>query len=497
MPYLEQKLQPKLSQRLIITPQLQQAIRLLQLSKLDLQEEISQELVENPALEEGGTRVDMTSGDDSSNGQDNEREVTAGEQATRQDDDFDYSSFFRDLEDSYRPTRGMIEHRSVDDSPTIEQFVSSVRHLSDHLLWQLEMSVLDSGRHAIGEAIIGNIDERGYLAASVEEIAAMAPEGAEPWSVEEVEEVRKAIQRFDPVGVASLDLAECLLIQLELQGLGDSLAARAIRDHFSLLEQRRHEDLAEALGVSSDEEIDQVLEIIRHLDPRPGEKYQPQPTTYITPDVYVVKDGEEYRVVLNEDGLPRLRVSPAYFRMIEKAAEAARSEDATARSFAREKVRAAIRLIRSLEERQRTISKVANSIVKFQRPFLDQGIDSIRPLVLRDVAEDIGMHESTVSRVVNAKYMDTPRGLFEMRFFFHSGLASAGGESVSSLAVKKKIKELVDEEDAAKPYSDQAIANALKADGLKIARRTVAKYREELRIPPSTQRRKARSRKGR
>ncbi|RMF75214.1 MAG: RNA polymerase sigma-54 factor, partial [Acidobacteria bacterium] len=265
-------------------------------------------------------------------------------------------------------------------------------------------------------------------------------------------------------------------------------AAVAIRDHLDLLERHRDDELRDALDVDETELV-RILEVIRHLDPRPGEKYNSKEPTYITPDVYVIKDGDDYRVLLNEDGLPRLRVSPAYVRMLERAARGEES-DRSAREFARDKVRSAMRLIRSLEERQRTIYKVAQSIVKFQREFLERGIEAIRPLVLRDVAEDIGMHESTVSRVVNAKYMHTPRGLFEMRFFFHSGLSAAGGESVSSLTVKERIRKLVAEENPDKPLSDQAIANELRKEGLKIARRTVAKYREELRIPPSTERRR-------
>jgi RNA polymerase sigma-54 factor len=457
------------------------------LSKLDLQEEIAQEMVDNPALEEGGTRLEMSSNESSTSPA--EREVTTGESAERADDDFDYTSFFRDLEDSYRPTQGMTEYRSADELPTIEQYVSSSRNLADHLSWQIEMSVLSERQRAIGEAIVGNLDDSGFLGATIEEIAAMRGEGDDAWTAEEVDEVRRIIQRFDPVGVASVDIRDCLLVQLELQGMGDSLAAKTIRDHLDLLEAQRYDDLAEALGVNNDGALSDVLEIIRHLDPRPGERYAPQHTTYITPDAYVVRDGDEYRVVLNEDGLPRLRVSPSYRRFLERASAA--QSDRSAKDFARDKVRAAMRLIRSLEERQRTISKVANSIVKHQRAFLDQGIDAIRPLVLRDVAEDIGMHESTVSRVVNAKYIDTPRGLFEMRFFFHSGLSSSGGESISSLSVKEKIKRLVSEESPKKPLSDQAIADALKDEGLKIARRTVAKYREELHIPPSTQRRRS------
>ena len=313
-------------------------------------------------------------------------------------------------------------------------------------------------------------------------------EGGDAWTPEEVERVRASIQLFDPIGVASRTLQECLLVQLCAQGMGDSYAATAIRDHLPLVEGRKQAELAAALDADP-EDVEDLLEILRNLDPRPGERYNPTPTTYIAPDVYVIKDGDDYRVLLNEEGLPRLRISPTYRRFFDRPENGA-AADASAREFVRDKVRAAFRLIRSLEERQRTIFKVATSIVQRQRGFLDQGIDQIRPLVLRDVAEDIGMHESTVSRVVNNKYMHTPRGLFEMRFFFHSGLAAAGGDAVSSLSVKEKIKRMVQEEDPARPLSDQTIAEALRRDGLSIARRTVAKYREELRIAPSTARKR-------
>ncbi len=496
MPQLVQKLVVGLRQKLIITPQLQQAIKLLQLSKLDLQEEISQELVENPALEEAGTTTEMSapgqdqpeSGTPASDAS-SVREVTAGDEGERKDEDFDFSSYFRDLEDSYQPMRGVTEFRSAEDLPSIEQVLKSQDNLSGHLTWQLEMTLIGEETRLIGEAIIGNLDEGGYLEASLEEVAALS-RGDEPWDLDLVEKVRNQIQRFDPVGVASLDLKECLLVQLQVAGHGDSTAVQIIREHLDLLQKKRYEDIEKAMGLSP-EELDELLEVIRQLDPRPGEKYNPQTTTYITPDVYVIKDADEYRVLLNDDGLPRLRISPAYKRMLAELKQGD-GDDPQAKSFVTEKVKAAFRLIRSLEERQRTIYKVANSIIKFQRPFLDAGIKAIKPLVLRDVAEDIGMHESTVSRVVNQKYMHTPRGLFEMRFFFHSGLASRGGENVSSLTVKEKIRKMVEEENPKKPYSDQALAEALRLEGLQIARRTVAKYREELRIPSSTQRKRAR-----
>lgn len=480
MPQLEQKLQPRLIQKLIITPQLQQAIKLLQLSKLDLQEEISQELVENPALEELPNALEVSAPPLPDNRAEDRSTQAKG-------DDFDVDAFFNSEVDDWQPSGGTYEHRD-EEIPTADQLLRATGGLSDHLLWQLEMSLLAPGERQIGEAIIGNIDERGYLEATAEEIAAMAPSGT-TWTTEQVETVRHLIQEFDPIGVGSRNLQECLMVQLELAGEGDSAAIRAVRDHLPLLEAKKHAELARALEIPP-EEVEQMLELLRGLDPHPGEKFNPRPSAYIVPDVYVIKDGDDYRVLLNEEGLPRLRISPSYRRFFARP-EGLGGGDATARDFVREKVRAAVRLIRSLEERQRTIYKVATSIVKHQRPFLDRGIEAIRPLVLRDVAEDIGMHESTVSRVVNNKYMHTHRGLFEMRFFFHSGLAKAdGGDAISSLTIKEKIRRMVAEEDSKQPLSDQAIAEELRKDGLQIARRTVAKYREELRIAPSTARKR-------
>jgi RNA polymerase sigma-54 factor len=482
MPQLVQKLEPKLSQRPVLTPQLQQAIKLLQYTKLEITQEVAQALEENPALDDAQT----TTEEGSQTSESDPREVETGDDAQRSDDDFDYESYFRDLEDSYHPPAGSSEPRSAEDMPTIEQVLSSQDHLADHLTWQLDMSDLSGEDREIGEAIIGNLDERGYLEASLEEIARMGPQ-QEPWDQRRVERVRRAIQRFDPIGVASLNLRDCLLVQLEMAGLSNSAAMQIVSDNLDLLERQAYDELEKRLSLTH-EELDETLEIIRHLDPSPGEKYNPQPTTYISPDVYVIKDGDSYRVLVNDEGLPRLRVSPSYRRLLEGAS----ASDASTRSYVREKIKAAFRLIRSLEERQRTIFKVATSIVKFQRAFLDRGIDQIRPLVLRDVAEDIGMHESTVSRVVNHKYMHTPRGVFEMRFFFHSGLGSNRADAVSSLTVKERIGRMIGDEDPNKPLSDQTIAETLRREGVDIARRTVAKYRKELKIASSTQRKRAR-----
>ena len=436
------------------------------MSKLELVEEVQQELLENPVLEE----QQLESKDD-------RNEETDSEQDSDPFDEIDLDQFFQDTDDI--PTTPSTREANL-ELPTFEATLSETPDLDDHLVWQLDLTVDDPNIKAIGRAIIGNLDEAGYLKASLEEIQQIG-------NYEEAEVVStiELIQGFDPVGVASRDLKECLLIQLRHMDQEGTIAERLVREHVEELQDpRRYKKLAEKLELEMDE-LQAELEFIKSLDPRPGLKYNAERSTYVVPDVYIVKVDDEYEIMLNEDGLPRLHISPVYRRMMAKGA----NSSGDTKEYVQKKVRAALRLIKSLEERQRTIYKVAQSIVKFQRGFLDSGIEKLRPLVLKDVAEDIGMHESTVSRVVNHKYMHTHRGLFEMRFFFHSGIASRGGTEVSSLTVKEKIKKLIKDEDPKKPLSDSAIEKELKALGLKIARRTVAKYREELNIPSSSNRR--------
>ena len=496
---LEQKLHLRLSQRLIMTPSLQQAIKLLQMTKLELQEEVTQELTENPLLEEvleAPQEGERSEGDEPTAetpetpeaeaappeappGEAPAPEPAAPEPEREADsfDEIDYEAYFQDYMDlSYapQPPAEEIEARPLD------AVLSRPQSLSDHLLWQLDMAVVPAARKEMAQAIIGNIDDAGYLQASFEEIAAMGP-----YPVEEVEMALHLVQDFDPPGVAARDLRECLLLQIAFHDMEGTPAETIVRDHFDLLQGRKFRDLSHVMGCSL-EEVMAFVETIRHLDPKPGKKYNTGSSNYVVPDVYVLKIDKGYTVVLNEEGLPRLRISPFYRRLIDR-----NNPDATpeTREYAREKFRSAFRLIKSLEERQRTIYKVAKSIVKHQEGFLDFGYEHMRPLILRDVADDIGMHESTVSRVVNHKYMHTPRGLFEMRFFFHSGISSDYGQDVSSLTVKERIKKAVADEDAAHPLSDAAIVQLLSREGLRIARRTVAKYREELRIPSSNERR--------
>jgi len=497
---LEQKLHLRLSQKLIMTPALQQAIKLLQMTKLELQEEVTQELTENPMLEEvqdpapEGERPEA----DDATGEAPEIDAAAVPTASEGPapvleappetpaepdkdsdsfDEIDYEAYFQDYMDlSYSPQapREEIETRPLD------AVLSRPQSLTDHLLWQLDMAALPARQKEIAQAIVGNLDDAGYLQASFEELAAMGP-----YTIEEVETVLHLVQDFDPPGVAARDLRECLLLQIAYNDLEGTPVETIIRERFDLLQGRKFRELAQALG-STLEETMEAVESVRHLDPKPGKKYNVGSSNYVVPDVYVLKIDKGYTIVLNEEGLPRLRISPFYRRLIDRNNPEATRET---REYAREKFRSAFRLIKSLEERQRTIYKVAKSIVKHQQGFLDYGYEHMRPLILRDVADDIGMHESTVSRVVNHKYMHTPRGLFEMRFFFHSGISSDAGQDVSSLTVKERIKKAVAEEDAAHPLSDAALVQFLAREGLRIARRTVAKYREELRIPSSNERR--------
>jgi len=486
---LEQKLNLRMSQKLIMTPSLQQAIKLLQMTKLELQEEITQEVTENPLLEEmleGPAEGEKAEGEEPAPGEAGEQaegetpaaDAPAGEEKERHSfDEIEYESYFQDyMEMSYVPQAPAEEI----ETPPLENILTKPQSLSGHLLWQLDMTVISARQKEIARAIIGNLDDDGYLQASLDEIAAMGP-----YDLEEVERGLHVVQDFDPTGVGARDLKECLLIQLAFHDMEGTPAELIIKEHMDLLQTRRFRDLAQALGCSQ-EEVMHYVDTIRTLDPKPGTKYNAGSNNYVLPDVYVVKVDKAYTIILNEDGLPRLRISPFYRRMIDRNNTDVSHET---REYVREKFRSAFRLIKSLEERQRTIYKVAKSIVKHQQGFLDFGYEHLRPLILKDVADDIGMHESTVSRVVNHKYMHTPRGLFEMKFFFHSGISSTQGEDVSSLTVKERIKKVVADEDPKHPLSDAAIVQRLSDDGLRIARRTVAKYREELRIPSSNERR--------
>ena len=482
---MEARLSLRQSQRVVMTPLLQQAIQLLQLSTLELQEVVNKELLENPLLEEVTPDTPETPADAPVSA-DTPPAPTVEQLSTdppptseRQTDElpFDFNAIMSAAGDEDHEERSLVSQEDRDDLP-FENIVRNQASLADHLEEQLRFASEDAAVRRIGTQIIGNLDEDGYLRAEIEEIAQRS--GA---TAEEVAAVLQVVQGFDPAGVAARNVQECLLLQLRRDPLPDPVSVEIVETHFDDLSRRRYSDIARAMKLALDRIMESVEEIMA-LEPKPGRRFGGNDSRYIVPDVFVYKIGDEYTIVLNEDGIPRLRVNSLYRSLL-------RSSGNDARQYVEQKLRSALWLIKSVDQRQRTLRKVTQSIVKFQREFLDRGLAHLRPLSLRDVGEDIGMHESTISRVTTNKYVETPQGLFELKFFFHSGIASGDGEMVSSVSVKKMIQDILAAEDPAKPQSDQEVAQALQKRGLTIARRTVAKYREELGILPSHQRRLA------
>jgi RNA polymerase sigma-54 factor len=476
---METRLSLRQSQRVVMTPLLQQAIQLLQLSTLELQEVVQKELLENPLLEEtpeAEETAEATPGSPDAPVPTSTVETAVPEpppREERQTDDlpFDLTAVMFDDQEE----RSLVAQEDRDDLP-FENIVRSQSSLTDYLDEQLRFATEDPVIRRIGVEIIGNLDDDGYLRAESAEIAQRCGT-----SVDEVEKVLVLVQGFDPPGVAARNIQECLLIQLKSDPNPDPVSVEIIEQHFDDLTRRRYPDIARAMKLPLDRIMESVEEIMG-LEPKPGRRFGGNDSRYIVPDVVVHKMGGEYVVTLNEDGIPRLRVNNLYRSLL-------RTSGDEARQYVEQKLRSAVWLIKSVDQRQRTLRKVSQSIVKFQRDFLDKGLPHLRPLSLRDVGEDIGMHESTISRVTTNKYVETPQGLFELKFFFHSGIQSGDGEMVSSVSVKKMIQDLLANEDPSKPLSDQEVAQILKGRSLTIARRTVAKYREELGILPSHQRR--------
>ena len=465
-----------LSQQLIMTPQLQQAIKLLQLSRLELLDSITQELEENPVLEEQtvSPAEDDTKTEDEKDEQGEDvpdlPEVTIEENVR---DDVDWESYLSEYNTSWAETS-----YEPKDTPSFESTTSSKTNLYSHLIWQLNMSSLDAEQREIGVYIIGNLNEDGYLDIPLEEISRVTG-----YPMEGVLGTLAIIQNFDPVGVASRDTRECLLIQISFQGLGGTLVEKLITDHLGDLENRKYDQIAKSLSVPVTDIIAAVT-VLQGLEPKPGRIYSDEETIYITPDIYVFKVGDAYEIVQNEDGLPKLRIN-AYYKDVLRGGD---SLSDNAKIYIQEKLRSAAWLIKSIHQRQRTIYRVTESIVRFQRGFLDNGIAHLKPLVLRDVAENIEMHESTVSRVTTNKYVHTPQGIFELKFFFNSSIRSVEGDAVASESVKEQIRKIVKMEKATKPYSDQDISDILRKLNIRVARRTVAKYREMMGILPSRKR---------
>jgi RNA polymerase sigma-54 factor len=505
---LELKQTVRLSQQLVMTPQLQQAIRLLQLSTLELRNVVEQELVENPCLEETqeGEDVSTNSGERNEEPGSGSEEQAAGsdgadplaEASERQNEgpetfgddaspeggtaapepgdvvsDVDWENYME-----ARPHTSL--GRADEDRPALEDNLTRARSLADHLAWQLGFLELDDAEQAAGMLIIGNLKDDGYLDEDLEVIAREAG-----LDLERAEALLARIQEFDPVGVAARNLGECLLVQARVARMDDPLVLKIIREHLNLLQKKDFRGIARREDVSP-EEVAQAARVISGFEPRPGRQFAGEDPIYITPDIFVHKVADDFHVVLNEDGLPMLRVSSAYREVLSRKGP----DSKETRDYVREKLRSAVWLIKSIHQRQRTIVRVTESIVRFQHEFFGRGTEHLRPLNLRDVAEDIGMHESTVSRVTSNKYVQTPHGLFELKFFFNSSIQKTDGGSIASESVKEKIREIIRHEDSSRPLSDQQIAEVLRMSTIHIARRTVTKYREYMRILPSTRRRK-------
>ncbi|QJA06937.1 RNA polymerase factor sigma-54 [Thermosulfurimonas marina] len=457
---LELKTQLKLRPELILTPQLRLALKLLQMNRLELEEYLRTEVEKNPVLELREEDLSL--------------EALAPTGELHQDEEHPWEALFAEEFSPY-PSFSFEEPEEISWESRLKQ----EEGLYEHLRWQLTLAALSEEDLRLAEYLLRNLDERGYLTLSPAEAARDL--GV---SSERVEEVRRKIQFFDPVGVASLSVEECLLVQLDYLGFSDSLAARLVREHFRDL-AKGVDFLAQKLQVPP-EEVAEALEIIRGLEPFPGRAFSSGQTLYLTPDVIFYKEGGRWRVRLYEEGLPRLRISPYYRRLL-----ADPTVPRKVKFFLRDKLRAAEWLMKSLDQRGKTLLRVAEVLADLQRDFLEKGPAYLRPLNLREVAERVGVHESTVSRVTHRKYAETPNGLVELKSFFPSGLKKIGGGAVSSEAVKEYLRELILKENPQKPYTDQELARMLSQKyGVKIARRTVAKYREILGIPSARVRKK-------
>ncbi len=463
-----------MTQTLRMTPQLQQAIKLLQLSRMELETAIRKELEENPILEESGE----STGEDgaAAEGQTTNENSPVADQDPQKQDEFEWENY---LDTNYKPPQST--GGGNEEIMNYENVISTSQTLFDHLMWQASLFGFNEEEAYLAGILISYIDDDGYIKVPLENIA-----DEENVSKEDLESVLPFIQEFDPPGVGARELKECLLIQAKHLQEDTNDLVMLINNHLKDLEKKNYDGIAKALGRELSEVIE-MCKIIYTMDPKPGRLFLANDTHYVTPDVYVYKVGEEYMVSLNEDGLPRLRISNFYKNVLKGGSGGANNNT---HEYIQEKLRSAVWLIKSIHQRQRTIHKVTESIVKHQTEFFEKGPGFIKPMILRDIANDIGMHESTVSRVTTSKYMHTPRGIFELKYFFNSGINTDDGDSLASESVKLKIKELVSSEDQKSPLSDQKIVELLKKDGIQIARRTVAKYRDVLKILPSSKRKK-------
>jgi RNA polymerase sigma-54 factor len=478
---MKQQLHQKQVQKLILAPALQQAIKLLPLTNLELIEIIDTELSQNPMLEIEEETMEVKSEEEGPQEKTEvEREPERTEDISRsgettesqkKEEDQDLEAYFQEYFDNSMRSY-FVEKK---EAPAFENFVSKTDSLWDHLEWQSNLTFYGEKEREIGQHIIGNINEDGYLISPAEEIAAAtgAPE-------ELVEEIREKIKRFDPIGIGSMNLREALLAQMDYFDIEDPITRIIVDQHLPLLEKSDFTKLAKVLNISL-ADVKSHIEVIKALDPAPGRKYSQEKTFYVVPDIIVRKEDDELKIILNDEGMPRLRISSFYKKMLAQMSK----DDSEASQFLRDRMKKAFWFLRSLNQRNQTIYKVAKYIVDKQKDFIEKGMEFIKPLTLIELAQEIGVHESTVGRVVTNKYIMTSRGVFPLKYFFHKSLSGDFGEEISSLRVKEKIKKLVEQEEKSNPLSDIEIEEILAKENFKIARRTVAKYRKQLRIPPS------------
>ena len=466
----------RVAQKQILTPGLVQMVSVLALNKLELREMISQEMISNPVLEE---LEEVLSLEEVHQKIEAEKPVD-GALDTRDGDkqdsfeQIDFGSFF----DNYLDPGFKSPATEDIEKPSFENFLAQPSSLADHLELQLRLSTCSEAVRAAAFSIIGNLNEDGYLTATLEEMVQTGEH-----KLEDVEQALALVQQFDPPGVASRDVRECLVIQLRTLAPENTLARQIVSDFLKQLQNKQYREIARALGRPV-QAVERAVEIIRKLDPRPGQRYNNNQARLIEPDVAIVKTGNDYQVTVNEDGLPQLRLSHRYRRMLE---ESGTSRDV--RNYVKERFISAIQLIKNIEQRKQTIIKVCEVIIRRQRDFLDKGIDHLRPMMIKEVAEEVGVHPSTVSRAVANKYAYTPQGVYELRYFFSEAVQGPSGGGTSLINLKRLVKKMIEEEDPAKPWTDEQVTARLREQGINVTRRTVAKYREDMRIPSTHQRR--------
>ena len=481
---LELRQQLKLAQKLVMTPQLRLAIKLLQLNRLELTDALQTEMEQNPLLEETIDSPDSNSNPESLSAEEvkDVPEATATSQVAGDDPATVAEVNWEDYANNFDSDFSFARETPPADAPTQFDFISATPGLTAHLQWQLTHLELDELDREISHFILGNLDGHGFFKADIADICEYVN-----CSTEEAEGVLRLVQSLEPAGIAARDIRESLLLQLDRKGLEGSLAYRIVDEHMDQLQTRDYALIARQKAVTA-RKVQTAVDVISSLTPYPGNEFSNEQTNYVIPDVYVYKIDGEFVIQLNNDGLPRLQVSDEYQKLI----KGKKKLNKESRGYLQEKKRSAQWFIKSLQQRQRTIYKVMESLLKFQHDFFEKGPGHLKPLILHDVAEDIGMHESTVSRVTSHKYAHTPQGIYELKYFFSTAVATTNGNTVAAEAIKNRIKQLIGKEDSAKPLSDNKLSGLLKDEGIKVARRTVAKYRDQMKILPVKYRRKAR-----